>query len=82
MIPGTSTLLTSLCCDTTDVEHIEQFSAFSMLNRTAIAVSRVMRWKFFHNLLKNQGILHDSRKVLDHSSEYYMASEHLNTAVS
>ena len=53
-----------------------------MLIRTAIAVSRVMRWKFFHNLLKNQGILHDSRKVLDHSSEYYMASEHLNTAVS
>jgi len=32
--------------------------------------------------LKNYGILHDSRKVLDHSSEYYMASEHLNTAVS
>ena len=61
---------------------IEQFSAFSMLNRTAIAVPRVMRWKFFHNLVKNQGILHDSRKVLDHSSEYYMASEHLNTAVS
>ena len=60
----------------------EQFSAFSMLIRTAIAVSRVMRWKFFHNLLKNQGILHDSRKVLDHSSEYYMASEDLNTAVS
>ena len=52
MITGTSIHLTSLCCDTTDVEHIEQFSAFSMLNRTAIAVSRIMRWKFFHNLLK------------------------------
>jgi hypothetical protein len=47
-----------------------------------VAVSGVMRWKFFHNLLKNQGILQDSQKVLDHSSEYYMASEHLNTAVS